>query len=203
MSASLSEIDANRRNALKSTGPRTAAGKYKSSLNALRHGLTAQTVVLLPHEDRAAYDALRAGLLDEFDPHTPLESQIVLTILDTQWRLNRARTLEAVILSEASDASDLELADAINKFSLHEARLTRILHTSLKQLRELQTTREKRNPQVIEVRWVEERKRPDGFVSPDHTRPSPAPAGNPQNTPPDPDPTLPQTRKETDLPRNS
>ena len=47
--ASPAQLAANRRNAQKSTGPRTAEGKKRASLNALKHGMTAKTVVL-PHE---------------------------------------------------------------------------------------------------------------------------------------------------------
>ena len=49
------KIEANRRNAARSTGPRTEAGKKKVSLNAVKHGLTATTLVVLPHEDEEAY----------------------------------------------------------------------------------------------------------------------------------------------------
>jgi hypothetical protein len=50
----------------RSTGPRTDSGKQRSSLNALRHGLTAAAV--LPSEDQAAYDAHRRGFFDEYQP---------------------------------------------------------------------------------------------------------------------------------------
>ena len=49
------KIEANLRNATRSTGPRTEAGKKKVRLNAVKHGLTATTVVVLPHEDAEAY----------------------------------------------------------------------------------------------------------------------------------------------------
>src|SRR3954447_20182557 len=61
------QIEANRRNALKSTRPKSEKGKERASMNALRHGLTAEQAVL-PHEDPRNYDQIRAGMLDA---HTP------------------------------------------------------------------------------------------------------------------------------------
>ena len=74
--ASERQIRANRLNAQKSTGPRTAAGKAASSKNALRHGLTAQQVVL-EDEDAAMFDALRDRFLREFQPAGAMEEFLV------------------------------------------------------------------------------------------------------------------------------
>jgi len=63
------QIEANRRNAQQSTGPRSEIGKQKSSLNALRHGLTAR-VVVLPTEDLAAYQRFSAEFLADLAPET-------------------------------------------------------------------------------------------------------------------------------------
>ena len=84
----------NRPNSQQSTGPRTAAGKQRSSLNALRHGLTAASAVL-PSEDQAALDAHRRGFFDEYQPATSTESQLVQELANTSWRLNRIPLLEA------------------------------------------------------------------------------------------------------------
>jgi hypothetical protein len=85
---------ANRANARLSTGPPTPAGKQRSSLNALRHGLTAASAVL-PSEDPAAYEQHRRRFFDEYQPATPTESQLVQELVDTSWRLNRIPLLEA------------------------------------------------------------------------------------------------------------
>jgi hypothetical protein len=77
----------NRANSRHSIGPRTDSGKQRSSLNALRHGLTAVSPVL-PSEDQAAYDAHRRGFFDEYQPATPTETQLVQELADTSWRLN-------------------------------------------------------------------------------------------------------------------
>src|SRR6202049_5090667 len=83
----------NKAKAQKSTGPRTEAGKQRSSLNALRHGLTGQTVVL-PTEDHSAYQRHSQAFLDEYRPKGATEIQLVQSLLDTSWQLNRASALE-------------------------------------------------------------------------------------------------------------
>ena len=92
----------NRANSRRSTGPRTEAGKQRSSLNALRHGLTAASAVL-PSEDRAAYEDHRRRFFDEYQPATPTETQLVQELVDTSWRLNRIPLLEANVLARAAN----------------------------------------------------------------------------------------------------
>jgi hypothetical protein len=91
-------MEANRRNAQQSTGPRTEIGKKTSSLNALRHGLTSR-VVVLPCEDLAAYKTFSDEYLASLAPETFPERQYAQTIIDTQWRLNRVRSLEEGMLA--------------------------------------------------------------------------------------------------------
>ncbi len=79
----------NRADALHSTGPRTDAGKQRSSLNALRHGLTGH-VIVLPSEDHAAYQAHTQRFFADLQPQGALEQQLVQSIADTSWRLNRS-----------------------------------------------------------------------------------------------------------------
>src|ERR1700722_776360 len=85
-------------NTKKSTGPRTPEGKHTASLNALRHGLTGR-VVVMPHEDLNAYDAFCKELMADLAPETPVERQYAQAFCDTQWRLNRARSIEDSILA--------------------------------------------------------------------------------------------------------
>jgi hypothetical protein len=88
----------NRANAQYSTGPRTEAGKQRSSLNALRHGLTAASPVL-PSEDPAAYESHCRQFMDEYQPASPTETQLVQELIDASWRLNRIPLLEAELLA--------------------------------------------------------------------------------------------------------
>ena len=66
------QIEANRHNAKKSTGPKSEEGKTRTRRNALRHGLTAEQTVL-PHEDPKNYDHLRAGLIQAHAPQNAAE----------------------------------------------------------------------------------------------------------------------------------
>jgi len=71
-----SQLETNRRNALKSTGPRTINGKEVSRRNALRRGLTAETLVE-PLEDPESYRAFEAAILAEYLPQSPVENELV------------------------------------------------------------------------------------------------------------------------------
>jgi hypothetical protein len=130
---------ANRANSEHSTGPRTPAGKKRSSLNALRHGLTAASPVL-PSEDPAAYDAHRRGFFDEYQPATPTESQLVMEVADTSWRLNRIPLLEAQLFSQNPQSLIPQLAN----LGIQGQRLSRQFQKSLDKLREIQADRSER-----------------------------------------------------------
>ena len=81
---------ANRANAKRSTGPRTAAGKARSSLNALRHGILARAAFNLTIEGpgrRKQFAALVAGLAQEFQPQTTTEHLMVQQLAGCYWRL--------------------------------------------------------------------------------------------------------------------
>jgi hypothetical protein len=80
---------ANRSNAEKSTGPRTAAGKEKASQNSLKHGLFAREGVIRG-EDREEYEMHREMLLEQLDPVGPLEGILAARVVDLTWRLRRA-----------------------------------------------------------------------------------------------------------------
>jgi hypothetical protein len=93
----------NRANSQYSTGPRTEAGKQRSSQNALRHGLTARTAVLAS-EDQAAYEQHCRKFENEYRPATATETQLVQELADTSWRLNRIPLLEAELFFPAPDS---------------------------------------------------------------------------------------------------
>jgi len=91
----------NRENASHSTGPKTEAGKKRSCLNALRHGLTSHTMVL-PAEDHVAYQDLTNQFFDDFKPVGILEKHLVQALADTSWRLQRVSALESTLLGLCS-----------------------------------------------------------------------------------------------------
>src|SRR5690348_16081572 len=94
--ATAAQIAANRRNALKSTGPRTAAGKAVSSRNALRHGLRARSVVV-PGEDPGDFLRFRAELRSALAPRDGREEVLAETVVHAAWRLRRAWRAEAAL----------------------------------------------------------------------------------------------------------
>ena len=83
------QINANRLNALKSTGPRTTQGKTVVSQNAVKHGLTAEQDVITS-ENEADFNLYRRQLLDELSPVSPMESILAERIVTLSWRLKRA-----------------------------------------------------------------------------------------------------------------
>src|SRR6516164_7682985 len=87
------QIEGNRRNALRSTGPRTDAGKKVSRRNALRHGLTAETVIGVL-EDVEDYRAFEAAIIADYDAQSAVERELVLRLASVLWRLRRATTME-------------------------------------------------------------------------------------------------------------
>src|SRR5438874_13800128 len=93
MSVSDLQLAANRENAKHSTSPRTPEGKKRSSLNAMRHGLTGQ-VVVMPYEDLQAYNAFVERYINGLDPRNEPEQQLALDMANTVWKLNRCSSIE-------------------------------------------------------------------------------------------------------------
>ena len=87
------QIQANRLNALKSTGPRTEKGRAAVRFNALRHGFDADSL-LLPGENRAAFRRLRRSFYDQYKPATPAEGILVTQLLTSAWTVFRAHRWE-------------------------------------------------------------------------------------------------------------
>ena len=157
-SASRTEI--NRANSQFSTGPKTPEGKQRSSLNALRHGLTGQ-IVVMPTEDLQAYQSHLKSFTDEYHPHGATEANLVQALADTSWRLNRVAALEANLLTLAAARQPNPLADApdqiqdafaivaalesqskaLSNLSMHSQRLSREFERTVALLRNLQKTR--------------------------------------------------------------
>jgi len=91
---SFRQIDANRRNAQLSTGPITEEGKNKSRQNALRHGLTAETVIDAL-EDAEDYAAFELAVTADYDAQSAVERELVLRLASLLWRLRRATSIES------------------------------------------------------------------------------------------------------------
>jgi len=162
---------ANRKNALRSTGPRTPEGKAVAARNALRHGLLSREV-LVPNESQEDLEAFGARLRAELCPVGELEALLVDRIVSSAWRLRRVLAVEAGLFSPPPpirSAMDLDFrkligapeedeetreltvgehfhndahkTDAFSKLSRYEAGIERALFRALHELQRLQAAR--------------------------------------------------------------
>jgi hypothetical protein len=163
------QLAANRANAQLSRGPISESGKRRSSLNAIRHGLTGR-VVLLPNEDIEQYRAFAEKIVASFRPATPLEQELAQAIADQHWRLNRIRSIEDGLLAlghyEAAGDFDADSTDthaaltaarafrdhsqSFVNLSVYEQRIHRVLEKTMKQLKEMQAEREVKEKAQLE-----------------------------------------------------
>ena len=158
---------ANARNATRSTGPRTPAGKARSSTNALRHGLCA-TAVVIRGENAAELEALAERMRADLGPVGELEERLVERVVGLVWRLRRLGMIEAGVFERyriegvhrlgafladewkskvATDSRAVlgdafaAAADALGTLSRYEAGLDRSLYAALHELQRLQAAR--------------------------------------------------------------
>jgi hypothetical protein len=109
--ASVAQIQANRLNAQKSTGPRTAAGKERASRNALRHGLLAREAVIAG-EDPEEFEIYREGMLAELAPAGMVETMLAERVVGLAWRLRRAERLQNMAFAALDEGEPTELLEA-------------------------------------------------------------------------------------------
>ena len=174
--ASKNQVVANRANAKRSTGPRTEAGIALSRMNACKHGLTAETIVI-GDEDPKAFEKLRAELEEEYNSLPGNESELVERMAVLIWRLRRIPVFEAALI-EARRAevahwisvqelrngprdkclghaliADSESNDTLGKLSRYEAALMNAYNRTLQQLLFLQDrrARDEHESQVVEI----------------------------------------------------
>ena len=143
------QIEANRQNARKSTGPRTQEGKDRVSNNAVKHGILSQDVLIVG-EDRAALRDLSERLQEELEPVGKLEDMLVDRIVAAYWRLRRVGRVEADIFSSLSRVfnnlggafmQDSREANAFSKLSRYETPIEKSLYKALHELQRLQAAR--------------------------------------------------------------
>ena len=161
--ASQKQTDANRANAQQSTGPKTPEGKAASSLNALKHGLTAEHAVL-GSEDAELFNQTLQTFLDQLQPVGPVENLLVQQIVMASWRLTRLRDMETALfemrLSDEKDTLDEDYRDLTSAHRLayvfyndcnnrdsfttlarYETRVERAFYRALHELQRLQAAR--------------------------------------------------------------
>jgi hypothetical protein len=149
----------NHQNALRSTGPKSVAGKQRSSLNAFKHGLSGNHLVMQPHEF-AAYEQHTAKMLSDLKPQTEPEKQIAQKIIDLNFRINRITAIENNMLNFDMGANEPDFepdegiarmmgqarawkkeAQSFEILGRYESRLSRQLLQYQKELERLQTVR--------------------------------------------------------------
>ncbi|MFO1039036.1 MAG: hypothetical protein U1E45_19510 [Geminicoccaceae bacterium] len=137
----LTRAEASRLNGAKSRGPITEEGKRRAALNALKHGLSAETHPVLKHEDAAAYRALLDRLVAHHRPNDPDRVHLVERLASVMWRQRRLDRLEASLFNQSTWVLGAEVRLGV-EIAPYEAlqrchvRLDRQLFQLLKQLRE-------------------------------------------------------------------
>src|SRR5258706_10107836 len=156
------QVQANRLNAKKSTGPSTPEGRAAVRLNSLKYGLYAETLIL-PGEDPAAFEALLDRLDAEHQPATPTGEAFVSQIAMAIWRRARIQRMEVAFYKSEHkaymgnderyrDRDDngrlalIALRDAnsqrlLDSFSRQEARLDRSIKSAVNELRRCRADR--------------------------------------------------------------
>lgn len=163
------QLAANRANAQKSSGPKSQSGKKRSSLNAVRHGLTGQ-VVVLPSEDMEAFNRFATAIVDSFKTADAAEEQLAHSYAGLQWRINRATSIESTmftlgIMEQNAENLGIEHAEAHNAISnaktfrsqsqefdrigIYTQRLINSAEKVLKQLKQLQAERKERQEKEL------------------------------------------------------
>src|ERR1035438_8664189 len=137
--ATKKQIAANRRNAQKCTGPKTPEGKATASMNNLRHGLRARTLIL-PGEKQEDYDEIHAGLQNQYQPQNPAEQYLVDQAAIAQRKLARAEAYEA--RSFAKNSSIEACQTVFSHMTLVTGRLERAFFKAYKELERIKAARE-------------------------------------------------------------
>jgi hypothetical protein len=132
--ATQKQIAANRRNALKSTGPRTERGKSFTRLNSLRHGLRAQPGALSA-ESLAELSQIRGEFLRALPPQTPEQVRLVQEIACAHWQLIDCQRAETRFLSEPAQADPVRQFHFQDAFSRRQARFQRAFTQALDRFR--------------------------------------------------------------------
>jgi len=119
------QLDANRRNAQKSTGPRTAPGKGRSARNNTRHGFFTRALILTSGpsaEDPAQWERFRDTFRTDFQPASHYERVLVDVLATCMWRARRVKRFEARLFADTTPAIEGNILDSLVRY---ENRLTR------------------------------------------------------------------------------
>jgi hypothetical protein len=144
------QIEANRENALKSTGPTSTEGKLRASKNAMKHGILSKNLVV-SGEKTSEYQAFRQNLIETLQPEGSMEALLVEKIACLAWRQRRAVQAESSLfhkgLSNEWSRKSLESffqgreGDCLQNLSRYEANIEKNFYRALHQLQDLQKAR--------------------------------------------------------------
>jgi hypothetical protein len=137
------QLNANRANALHSTGPRSETGRAISSQNRTTHGLARHngTFLLLPSEDPNGFEALKASLANEHQPSTETESILINGMAESHWLANRAQTLQNTCLDPQT--GQITNAQLFGLYLRYQTTHTRSFHKCLTEFVKLRSERRK------------------------------------------------------------
>lgn len=150
------QLAANRANAQRSTGPRTAEGKARCAQNRTTHALTGAHAIL-PGEDPAAFERLKTALLDEYQPQTETEAHLVDEMAHNQWKLRRAESMEnrALVRSFELDGggsgNEPLFTDEVARLSRYLASIRRAWSNAHSRLRQVQTDRRRAEAEQLSL----------------------------------------------------
>lgn len=164
MPNSAAQLEANKQNALKSTGPKTSAGKAISRMNAVAHGLLSSQTIL-PGEDKRKLTDFGDRLRSSLSPEGELESLLADRVISCAWRLRRLGLIESDVFQEGMEYGDNAKGsgwgysfgrekDSFANLSRYEAGIERGLYRALHELQRLQAERKGGNvppPMVVDV----------------------------------------------------
>ena len=180
--ATLAQIEANRANAQKSTGPRTLEGRTTSSMNALKHGADAASLVI-PGEDPAEYDRVVADYRSDLRPATALEHFQVDIMIRSYWQRRRLERIEAKLYCELLAEGDTP--GEIDVKILRDSATGKLLRKVWSQIASLERASTRALAEIRRLR----RERAQEAAQQEALCPEP-PARNEPNSKPQPDPVL-------------
>jgi len=155
------QLEANRKNALRSTGPKTNEGKEKSRFNSLRHGLRTEVVDVLPHESQQEFSARLEAWFEDQQPTTEAEDHLVRQAAILSWKIDRANRYEVVSLTarvneaietltpetyqamEAATLASFDPSSEGERIRRYQFSLQRALHRTLEMLAKLRAQNSK------------------------------------------------------------
>ncbi len=143
MAASALQIEANRANALHSTGPRTDDGKQRSSRNSEKHNLTGGSA-FIHGEDPEEYEAHVAAQIRQYKPSAEHELYLTRELADAMWRMNRARRMESELLERSLNpftADDDETAIQLQRLTRYIAAIERTYYKAYNELKKISLER--------------------------------------------------------------